>query len=200
MQQNLAKKVIIKKINLNKINYIGGIDVSYKNNSAVSAAVIFNYPKLSLIETRIEKSRIQFPYIPTLLAFREAPPILKVLKHLHYKPDLLIVEGHGLAHPYRCGLASHVGVISKIPTIGVAKNILCGRVGEYRNGQAPILQDGETLGKAILIEHHTKPIYVSVGNLITLEQAVEVTVKTIRRGRMPEPLKLAHKFAKVGIH
>ncbi len=176
---------------------MAGIDVSYKNGFAVSVAVLLNFKTFNLIEVRRVKSRNQFPYIPTLLAFKEAPLIFKVFEKLYYKPSLLLIEGHGLAHPYACGLASHAGVVLRMPTIGVAKNLLCGTVADYLNGRADIFFNEKIVGKAILIDLKSKPIYVSVGNMISLEQAVDITVKTILKGRMPEPLRLAHKFAKL---
>ena len=200
LQQKLAKQVTVKEIRLDTINLIAGADVSYKNNIAASAIVILNYNTLSLVEVKRVESQTEFPYIPTLLAFREASPILKAFKQLHKKPNLLIVEGHGLAHPYRCGLASYIGVILKIPTIGVAKNLLCGTPDEYHKGRAYIFHEGETVGMSLLTKPKTKPIYISVGNLITLKQAVEVTIKTIHESRMPEPLRLAHKFARLVVH
>lgn len=141
--------------------------------------------------------KVEFPYIPTLLSFREADPIDKVFRQLKRRPDVLMVEGHGIAHPYGCGLASHVGVILKIPTIGVAKKLLCGEQAEYKGCQAPIYFCGKLVGAALITRLGCKPIYVSVGNMITIKQSIFVVYHCIRGQRMPEPLRLAHLLTRL---
>ena len=196
IQKIFSKKVLFKKIDLEKVVYVGGVDVSYKDNQATVVAVILNFKTLNVLEVKKLKLKTYFPYIPTLLAFREAPPIFKVVKTLTIQPDVLMVEGHGIAHPFGCGLACHVGVVLKMPTIGVAKKLLFGKMGKYKENKAPIFWDKKIVGMAIIPKPQSKPIYVSVGNLITLNQAVKIVEKCIKKGRMPEPLRLAHLFTK----
>lgn len=187
---------MFKDIDLKEVRYVGGVDVSYRGGYAFTTAVVLGYRTLSVFETRKVKVKDRFPYIPTLLSFREAPPVFKIVKMLNCLPDVLMVEGHGVSHPYGCGLASHVGVVLKIPTIGVAKNILCGKVGEYKEDKAPILFNGKVVGMAVITKSKTKPIYVSVGNMITLDKAIEIVKKCIKDSRVPEPLRIAHLLTK----
>jgi deoxyribonuclease V len=147
------------------------------------------------LEAKTAKAKVIFPYIPTLLSFRDAPPIFKVFRQLEVKPDVLIVNGHGVSHPYGCGLASYVGIILKQPTIGVASRLLCGEVGPKIGDIAPIIYEGQTVGAALFTEAR-RPIYISVGNMVSLERAAALTRSLLRGSRMPEPLKVADALAK----
>jgi len=149
------------------------------------------------LETQTLETKVLFPYIPTLFSFREAPVIFQIFKKLERRPDVLFVEGHGIAHPYGLGLASHVGVTLSIPTIGVAKKLLCGEVGTYSNSRAPIIHQGKPVGFAVMPKRGRNPVYVSVGNLITLKRAVEITLRCMGSHRLPKPLRIAHRLAKI---
>ncbi len=196
IQRIFADKILFKDIDLEKIRYVGGVDVSYRKGYAVAAAVTMDYKTLKVFEVKKVKVKDRFPYIPTLLSFREAPPVFKVVRMLNYPPDVLIVEGHGVSHPYGCGLASHIGVVLKMPTIGVAKNLLCGKLGEYKGNKAPIFFNGKIVGMAVITKPKTKPVYVSVGNMITLDKAVKIVEKCIKNSKIPEPIRIAHLLTK----
>lgn len=195
IQQEFAKKVVIKKISLENVKAVCGFDVAYKDGIAYTAAVTLNIEDLSVLEFNVLKLPVRFPYIPTLLSFREAPLIFKVFSLLKIKPDVLMVEGHGLAHPYGCGLATHVGVVLKLPTIGIAKKLLCGFEGNFMDGKAKIIYNGMVVGYAVKVKREGKRIYVSVGNMLTLEDALKITCKCLKNSRLPEPLRLAHIYA-----
>jgi len=198
IQQLLAAKVIFEGVKASEVGLIGGVDVAYTaEGEAVAAAAILDFKNLKPVEFKIARVRVRFPYIPTLLSFREAPPIFKVLARLNLKPDVVLVDGQGVAHPYGCGLASHVGVILSIPTIGVAKKPLCGEIGEFRGNQAPIILHGREVGRVLLVREKSKPIYVSVGHRVSLEDAVEIVLRCVKPGRrIPEPIRMAHQLSK----
>jgi len=196
IQKFFAEKVLFKEIQLDLIERVGGVDVSYRKEDAVAAVAVLDYKTLNVLEVKKTGTKIFFPYVPTLLSFREAPPVFKVFMSLKKKPDVLLVDGHGIAHPYGCGLASHVGVVLKVPTVGVAKKLLCGEVGKFLENKAPIIYKDRIVGMALVTKPGTKPIYVSVGNMLTLNQAVEIVQKCVKNNRLPEPLRIAHLLTK----
>jgi deoxyribonuclease V len=173
---------------------IAGADVAYSEETAVGAIVALD-ASMSTIEERTATARIRFPYIPNYLAFRELGPVLKAARGMDF--DILFLDGQGIAHPRRAGLATHVGVLLDRPTIGVAKNILCGRVrGEVEMGRpAPIIYKGETVGYALKTRKGTRPIYVSPGHRVSLEGALEIVLRCLRGYKLPEPVRLAHILA-----
>ena len=152
----------------------------------------------AVVETKTLLSEAGFPYIPGLLAFREAPAILKVLGRLSGKPQVLICDGHGIAHPRRFGLASHVGLLASLPTIGCGKSRLCGSYAEpasSRGSSSPLIDRGQTIGAVLRTRAGVRPLFVSVGHLIDLPAAVRVILDCTRGYRLPEPLRLAHQQA-----
>jgi len=196
-QRTLAKAVKLKGPPLKEIRLVGGVDISYRGEQAKGAAVVLSYASLEVLETQTLETKVLFPYIPTLFSFREAPVVFQIFKKLERRPDVLFVEGHGIAHPYGLGLASHLGVTLNISTIGVAKKLLCGEVGTYSNGRAPIIHQGKPVGSAVMPKRGRNPVYVSVGNLTTLKRAVEITLRCMGSHRLPKPLRIAHRLAKV---
>ena len=198
-QRALALKVEFEGVKPWQVQLVGGVDLSYPSaETARGAAVVLRFGNLSLVEARTAEVKVRFPYIPTLLSFREAPAIYKVLSSLKHKPDVLLVDGQGVAHPYGCGLASHIGVTANIPTIGVAKKLLCGKVASFEGDHASIIFDGKVVGAALSVNPRVKPIYVSVGHRVSLEDALEIVRRTVKVGRIPEPLRLAHLLATKG--
>ncbi|WP_309492195.1 endonuclease V [Candidatus Hecatella orcuttiae] len=197
IQETLAKRVEIRPLPLTEVKLVGGVDVSYMEDRAKAAAVVLDFQTMEQREAKISWTRVAFPYIPTFLAFREAPPIVQAVQKLENRPHLLLVDGHGVAHPLGCGLASHVGVLLKIPTVGVAKRLLCGEVGEFEGRRAPIFLGGKIVGMALAPKPGKKLLYVSVGNLITLDEAVDAVFRCIREHVQPEPLKIAHQLSRV---
>ena len=187
LQKEIAKNVIAKDTFDNKIEYICGIDVSYKKNAAYCSAVIMNKNTLELIESVNAKSAVKHPYIPGLFILRESEPILTTLKLLKNQFDLLLIDGHGVLHPRKCGLASYIGVLIDKPTIGVAKSLLCGSIkkDQFIEYDATVL--GYTIKKA-----DKKQIYVSIGHNISLTTAIQIIKNLIKNEEwVPEPLRIA---------
>ena len=181
-------------------HFIAGVDVSVSRGQgmATGAAVVLEYPGFAVVETKVVRDRLDFPYIPGLLSFRESPIILAACEELSITPDLILVDGQGVAHPRRFGLASHLGLFLDVPTIGCAKSRLCGRheVPEVERGSYAELVDGdETIGVALRTKLGTNPIYVSVGHKTDLETAIYWVLECGRGYRLPEPTRLAHLAA-----
>ena len=177
---------------------IAAVDVHLAGNRGVAAVVVTSYPDLQTIEERLTEVTVTCPYVPGLLSFREAPACLAALGEVDAAPDLLLVDGQGRAHPRRCGLACHIGVTADIPTIGVAKSVLVGRhgpLGPERGAVAPLIDRDEVVGMAVRTRTGVQPVYVSVGHRVTLADAVNWTLRTSTRYRLPEPSRRAHKLA-----
>ena len=187
LQREIAKKVIAEDTLHKEIEYICGIDVSYKKNIAYCSAAIIKKNTLELIESVYSKSVVRHPYISGLFILRESIPILTTLKSLKNHFDLLLIDGHGLLHPRKCGLASYIGVLIDKPTIGVAKSLLCGSIMEDQS----VEYDGTVLGFTIKKEGK-KQIYVSVGHKISLTTAIQIIKKITKKEEwVPEPLRIA---------
>lgn len=199
MQLSLARKIVTKNEGINP-HLIAGVDISSPGSQGIArgAVVVISYPEFSVVEVKTTESKITFPYIPGLLSFREAPLILAACEKLCHTPDLVLVDGQGIAHPRRLGLASHLGLFLDMPTIGCAKSILCGRhepVGEEVGCHAELIENGEIIGAALRTKIRTKPIYVSVGHKIDLASALYWVTKCCCGYRLPEPTRLAHLAA-----
>lgn len=178
-QKNIAKKVVAAKDDFGEISSICGVDVAYRgsSNAAYCSAVIMDKNMQQLVESVDVQTIVKYPYVPGLLMLREAEPIFYTLKLLKNSYDLLLIDGHGLLHPRRCGLACYIGVSLDKPTIGVAKSRLCGTV----RPDGFVELDGEILGYAI-----SKKLYISVGHRVTLKTAI-----TLVKELGIEPLRLA---------
>jgi deoxyribonuclease V len=199
IQLELASRVS-RKSNTIKPRFIGGVDISAPNPAgfARAAAVILSYPELKIVEVKTIEEKPYFPYIPGLLSFREAPLILAVCEKLSISPDLIIVDGQGIAHPRRFGIASHLGLILDTPTIGCAKSRLCGThapVASQAGDYADLTDNGEIIGVALRSKVGTKPIYISIGHMIDLATAIHWVLNCCRGYRLPEPSRLAHLAA-----
>ena len=177
-----------------KIRLVAGVDSAYFDSWAVGAVAVLDYDSLQLIESQAAEVAIRIPYIPTLLSFREIPPVIAAIRLLKSEPDVFLVDGQGLAHPYGCGFASHLGLAIGKPTIGVAKSRL---VGEYVkiDDKAFLVYDGKVVSAVLTTKQGEKSIYVSVGNLVSLTSAVSIVEHATRSKRIPEPLLLAHRLA-----
>ena len=196
-QRMLAKKVLKLDSFLKPIASIAGADVAFNKGKALGAVAVLQYPSLKTIESSTAVQEVGFPYIPTLLSFREMPVLYKAISNLREKPTITLIDGQGQAHPYRCGIASHLGVVMNIPTIGVAKKRLWGDVGEFKEGRWALITDaGEVIGAAVITKEGSKPIYVSIGNKVSLKTAIDIVLKvTLPNERLPKPLIEAHKLA-----
>jgi len=165
---------------------------------ATGAVVILNYPELRLVETKIVNGRLDFPYVPGLLSFRESPLVLAACEKLMVIPDLILVDGQGVAHPRRMGLASHLGLFLNTPTIGCAKSRLCGEdkvPGAEPGSHAELVDRGEIIGAALRTKLGVKPVYVSIGHKVDLPTAIHWVLECCRGYRLPEPARLAHLAA-----
>ena len=180
--------------------FIAGVDISAgkARQVATGAVVVLNYPELKLVETKVAQGKLNFPYIPGLLSFRESPLILDACQRLTIIPDLILVDGQGIAHPRRMGLASHLGLFLDTPTIGCAKSRLCGShemPDEEPGSYTEIIDKGETIGAALRTKPGVKPVYVSIGHRVDLQTAIYWVMNCCRGYRLPEPTRLAHLAA-----
>jgi deoxyribonuclease V len=197
IQNRLKNKVILSDKLPAKIRTIGGVDVSYskKSDRLFATIVVLSYPDLEPIEFSTAKGRARFPYIPGLLSFRETPFVIKAFEKLKTIPDILIFDGQGYAHPRRFGLASHAGVILKLPTIGCAKSRLIGEYREpsLRKGAYSKLHDsGELIGLVVRSKDRVKPLFVSSGHMVSLDKSREIVFSCCGKYRLPEPTRIAH--------
>ncbi len=194
LQNEFSKKVITYDYlnNNNNIRNVCGIDVSYKDLNAFCSAVIINKNTLEIIEIVNEKSTISYPYIPGLVMFREGEPLLKIVRLLKNLFEVLLIDGHGILHPRKCGLASYVGIMIDKPTIGVAKNLLCGSILE-----SSYVEYNKTILGYTIKKNNRKDIYVSVGHKISLETSIDIVKKLTKKSEfIPEPLRIADIYSK----
>jgi len=199
IQRSLARQ-ISRNNQVATPRFIAGVDISVGKAPGVAtgAVVVLEYPELRLVETQVAQGRPDFPYVPGFLSFRESPLTLAACEKLTITPDLILVDGQGIAHPRRLGLASHLGLFLHIPTIGCAKSLLCGRHEEpgFNAGSYTEVTDrGETIGAALRTRSGVKPVYVSIGHKVDLEVAIYWVLKCCRGYRLPEPTRLAHLAA-----
>lgn len=201
IQLRLASQVC--RINeVSSPRFIAGVDISVDRAKGVArgAVVVLNYPELRLVATEVVNGEVDFPYVPGLLSFREAPLTLAACERLSVTPDLIMVDGQGIAHPRRFGIASHLGLFLDTPTIGCAKSRLCGSHEEPADNPgsyAEVVDRGETIGVALRTKTGANPVYVSIGHRVDLESAIYWVLGCCRGYRLPEPCRLAH-LASVG--
>ncbi len=198
LQRALAQLVVCED-HVKKIKKIAGVDVSCMpdDDTLYAGAVVIDVEKWCIVETAYNIQKTSFPYVPGLLSFREAPAILGALRKLRATPDVVIVDGQGLAHPRRFGLASHLGVVLDRPTIGCGKSRLIGSYQEpgKRSGAMSNLMDGnEVIGKVLRTRDGVSPIFVSVGHEITLARASEIIMDNLSIYRLPEAVRAAHAY------
>ncbi len=197
IQRELAPKVRIRPFK-GELACIAGADAAYTDTHVVGAACLYTYPAIEFIESASYKMEIPFPYESGLLAFREGPAIAEAIKHLRNEPDLVIIDGHGIAHPEGIGIAAHIGVVLGKPTIGCAKTVLVGTYkepGQKRGSRSRLLYDGEHIGFALRTRANVKPVYVSPGHMVDMESAAEIVLACATRFRLPEPIRCAHARA-----
>lgn len=198
--QKRLRDAVVTNDDFGEIQRVAGVDIGFlKNNSVTRAAVaILSFPDLELLDQAVALMPTTFPYVPGLLSFREAPAALQCLSTITTKPDMLLIDGHGLAHPRRMGLACHLGLLSGIPAIGVAKTRLIGNhayVPEERGSQVPLSHQDEVIGAVLRTRTGVKPVYVSIGHRVGLESAVAYTLACSPKFRLPETTRKAHSLA-----
>ncbi len=192
VQRKVAKEAdLTTNINLEDVKTIAGFDLAYYGDKVVCAAVVLDFKTLEVVEKKHLITKPQMNYVPGYLAFREGPPIIELFYDLENNPDVLMVDGHGIAHPLKCGLATYVGVELGVPSIGVAKNKLIGEEKEDK-----ILIEGKQRGGVVKSKEYAKPLYISPGNMISIQKSVEIVKKVIvPPHKLPEPLHKAHRHA-----
>lgn len=186
---------------LPEVRLVAGVDAHYdaSGRATFAAVAVMRLPGLELEDRATARRSTTFPYVPGLLSFREAPAILDALERLGAAPDLLLVDGQGLAHPRRFGIACHVGVLADLPAIGVAKSRLVGaheEPGKERGDRAPLRHRGEVVGVVVRTRANTRPLYVSIGHRISLETAVDYVLRCSLRFRLPEPIREADRLSR----
>ncbi len=198
--QESLKDAVIRTGTVPVLRRVAGIDVSVNRwtKTGRAAVVVLDYPAMTVAEVSAVSGDITFPYVPGLLTFREAPLVLAAWEKLGTAPDAVLVDGQGIAHPRRIGLAAHLGLCLGVPTVGCAKSRLIGEHGEpgIEAGSTADLRDGnEVIGRVVRTRDGVKPLYVSIGHLIGLDAAVQLVLACCRGYRLPEPTRLAHQAA-----
>lgn len=198
LQKELREEVRLEPLGFTPA-LIGGADVSMNRfaKEGFAGFVTLAYPSLELVDHAVVKREIPFPYVPGLLSFREIPMLLAAWETLRTKPEVLVVDGIGIAHPRRLGIASHLGILLDMPTVGCAKSVLTGAYDEPADEPGSTsrlvdLKSGEIIGAALRTKRGVKPVFVSPGHRITLEEAVALVWSCVRRHRLPEPTRFAH--------
>lgn len=200
LQRDLAGKVVRSRCLFEAPRRIAGIDVGIDRvrGRGRAAVVVLSFPQLEVVEVETFEGEVTWPYVPGYLSFREMPLVLRACELVHETPDMVFVDGQGIAHPRRFGLASHLGLSLGIPTVGCAKSLLCGAhgmLGAERGAIAEIVDHGEVIGVAVRTRSNVKPVYVSIGHKCGFADAVESVLHCTGRFRLPEPTRLAHLAA-----
>lgn len=199
IQQQLRGEVV-REDRLGPVRHVAGVDVGFEEGGGITraAVAVLGFPSLELVDRAIFRSPTRFPYVPGLLSFREVPAVIGALEKLTVIPDLLLCDGQGIAHPRRFGIASHLGLLCGIPSIGVAKTRLIGEPAEppdQRGASVPLLDHGETIGAILRSRHGVKPLYISIGHRISLATALDYVMACVTRYRLPETTRWAHRLA-----
>ncbi len=188
---------------LSKVRFVAGIDVGFEDggSTARAAVAVLRFPELTLDETAIARRATDFPYVPGLLSFREIPVMLAALRRLKRKPDLVLCDGQGYAHPRRFGLACHFGVLTDLPSVGVAKTRLIGShepLAPAKGSQQPLTHDEEVVGVVLRTRTGVRPLYVSCGHRVSTQTAARYVLACCTRYRLPETTRAAHNLASGG--
>jgi deoxyribonuclease V len=199
IQEQLCLEITTED-NFSTIQYVAGVDVGYKDGGETTqaAVAVLSFPDLQLKAQAIARRPTTFPYVPGFLSFREIPAVLDALEKVAIAPDLILCDGHGIAHPRRFGIACHLGLLVDVPTIGVGKSLFVGKhdeVPEERGSWQPLVHRGETIGAILRTRIGVKPIYVSSGNRISLATALEYVMQCTPKYRLPETTRWADKLA-----
>lgn len=202
LQHQLAKQIILQD-HVEEVKYVAGVDmaINEEHEMARAAVVLLTYPALEIIEKHIYEESVRMPYVPGLLSFREAPSVLGAVGKLRQRPDLVMVDGQGIAHPRRMGIASHLGLWLHLPTIGCAKSILTGRydqteLKEEAGSWVPLIHKQATIGAVVRTRTRVNPMIISLGHLISLETSIRYVLACSKGYRLPEPTRQADKLSK----
>lgn len=200
IQEELRNQVITQDQLQEPVKYVAGVDMGFEADGTISraAVAVLSFPDLQIIETQLAYRPTSFPYIPGFLSFREIPAILDALEKIQTTPDIILCDGQGIAHPRRLGIASHLGVIINMPTIGVAKSLLIGKHEELpdtKGSWQPLIHKSETIGAVLRTRAGVKPVYVSSGHKISLPTAIDYVLSCTPKYRLPETTRVADKLA-----
>lgn len=196
IQKQFCKSVILRELD-KPVKVIAGCDVAFNEKMEIACAgvVLMSFPELEVISKKVAFSNIRFPYIPGLLSFRETPALLRVFKKINIDIDLVFVDGYGIAHPRKFGLASHLGIFLDLPAIGCGKTYLLGEYQEpkdFSGSYEPLILNGEVVGAVVRTKANVKPVFVSVGHKLNLNDAINFTLRCCKGYRLPEPIRQAH--------
>lgn len=198
LQLRLREQMKEEPLDVDAIRLVAGTDVSFERFGADAWAgiIVMRIEDLQVVDKIVVRAPIRFPYVPGLLSFRESPPLLEAWQQLRTKPDVVLCDAHGKAHPRRFGMACHFGLLVDTPAIGCAKSLLCGEVETMSpvGDWFPVYDGEEMIGVALCTQPHARPVYVSVGHRVDLPSAIEVVRRCVRKHRIPEPLRLAHEL------
>ena len=199
--QERLRQLVIQEDRFGKIRYVAGADLAFdpETNHAVAGVIVYSFPMLQEVERQHAWRKLRFPYVPGLLSFRETPVLMAVFRKLRTEPDLILIDGHGIAHPRRFGIACHVGVIFNKPTIGCAKSLLVGEHAEPRlteGSTAALVDQGERVGTVLRTRAGVRSIYVTQGHRISLASAVRIVRQCLDGYRIPMPTREADRYVR----
>lgn len=198
MQERLKKKVRIIPIK-REPRYVAGVDAAFSEELIYAAACLYRYPDLVLVEKTSAEEALKFPYVPGYLSFREGPAIITAIKKLATRPDVILVDGQGIAHPRGIGIASHLGVLLDVPAIGCAKSRLIGEFeepGERKGSWSTLKFEGRIVGAVVRTKDNVKPLFVSPGHKIDIEGAIRIALGCTGKYRIPEPIRCADMLSR----
>lgn len=199
IQQQLRNEIVTED-QFGDIRYIAGVDVGFEDRGRVTraAVVVLALDGLGVVDQHLARQPTRFPYVPGLLSFREIPAVLEALEGLSTMPDLLLCDGHGIAHPRRVGIAAHLGLLTDIPSIGVGKSRLVGQheAVPYQKGEwVPLVDKNELIGAVVRTREKVKPLFISPGHRVCIETSVDFVMRAVTRYRLPETTRLADSLA-----
>lgn len=202
LQKELAQRIILED-RIGEVRHVAGVDMAINeaHGAARAAVVLLSYPAMEIIERHVYEEPLRMDYVPGLLSFREAPSVLGAFHQLRQQPELVMVDGQGIAHPRRIGIASHLGLWLNLPTIGCAKSLLTGtynqeQLGTEAGSWVPLRHKGETIGAAVRTRSKVNPMIISPGHLISLETSITYVLACSKGYRLPEPTRQADKLSK----
>lgn len=202
LQHKLAQQIVLED-HIGDVRFVAGVDMAINEEREVAraAVVVLSYPQLEIVERQVHEEPVPMPYVPGLLSFREAPSVLGAVRKLRQRPDLIMVDGQGIAHPRRIGIASHLGLWLQIPTIGCGKTLLVGHYNEAQLGEeagswVPLIDKNETIGAMVRTRSRVKPMIISPGHLISLQSSIHYVLKCSAGYRLPETTRQADKLSK----
>lgn len=199
LQQRLRHEVVVADA-LSRVSSVAGVDVGFEDGGRITraAVAVLSFPELVPRDCAVARRPTAFPYIPGLLSFREVPAVLDALRQLRQLPDLLLCDGQGIAHPRRFGIASHLGVLTDLPAIGVAKSRLVGMhapLDEDKGARQALYDKGDVIGAVLRTRRGVRPLYISIGHRVGLDTAVDYVLRCTTRYRLPETTRAAHRLA-----